>query len=98
LAERARLAAQAAPAPMAPPVEQPYAPALPEPTATLEPEAAQESPEDPFRDLPLARGADEVDATQANAEAGGPLDELALTLEQSRQAQRRYLRDTWVNG
>lgn len=98
LVERARLAAQAAPAPMAPPLEQPNPPALPEPTATLEPDATQESPEDPFRDLPLARDANEIDANQSNAEAGGPLDELALTLKKSRLAQRRYLRDTWVNG
>ena len=99
LAERARLAhhgairpRHAASAFTAPPREEPEVPELLEPTAPPEPEDAQESLEDPFRELPLAR-----DADQDDEDAGGPLDEIALTLEQARRAQRRYLRDSWVN-
>jgi hypothetical protein len=72
--------------------ELPWRPAMPG-TAT-----AQENSEDPFRDLPVAHDVDDNAAPPATADAGGVLDELALTLEQSRRAQRRYLRGSWVNG
>ncbi len=82
LAERARLAhhgairsRHAALAFTAPPPEEPEAPELLEPTALPELKAAEESLEDPFRELPLVRDADEDDA-----DAGGPLDEIVLTL------------------
>jgi hypothetical protein len=91
LIERARVDHQAALAPIAPPPEQPDAPALPE---TPGPEVAPESPHDPFGDLPLADNAD--DADRASGDASGVLDDLSIALEQSRRAQRGYLRDSWV--
>jgi hypothetical protein len=98
LAERARLALQAAPAPAAQLLVEPETPELLNPTAAPGPGDAEESLEDPFRELPLVRDAEADDADDANTDAGGPLDELALTLEQARRAQRSYLRDSWVNG
>jgi hypothetical protein len=91
LIERARFEHQAALAPIAPPPEEPNAPVLPE---TPGPEVAPESPHDPFGDLPLADNAD--DADRASGDAGGVLDDLSIALEQSRRAQRGYLRDSWV--
>lgn len=96
-ARRRRIALRLAPVLTAPPPEGSEAPALPEPPAMPGPEAAQESPHDPFRDLPRAAEAKQ-DVDRAPADAGGVLDELAITLEQSRRAQRRYLRDSWVHG
>jgi hypothetical protein len=93
LVERARLEHHAALASAAPQPEEPEAPALP---ATPEPASAQESPHDPFRDLPLPEDANDA-ADQASADVGGVLDDLSIALEQSRLAQRGYLRDSWVN-
>jgi hypothetical protein len=92
LVERARLEHQAALASGAPQAEELEAPALP---ATPEPASAQESPHDPFRDLPLRDDANDA-ADQASADVGGVLDDLSIALEQSRRAQRGYLRDSWV--
>jgi hypothetical protein len=89
LAGRLRLAIQAAPV-FTPPPEGPDMPVPPEQPRTPGPEIAEDSAHDPFRDLPLA-GAPEQDV-----DASGALDDLAVALEKSRQAQRRCLRDSWV--
>ena len=96
LAERARLAEQSALVPTTTPPDEPEELAPTTPTATPGPDAALENSLDPFRDLPGAQGTEGEDADRASADVGGVLDDLSIALEQSRRAQRGYLRDSWV--
>jgi hypothetical protein len=90
LGPRGRPAPQTATLLIAAPQQGPNAAAPPDPPPMPALEDAVENSHDPFRDLPRAD-----DATLA-ADTSGVLDDLAVTLEQSRQSQRRYLRDSWV--